>query len=221
MRHQCNLAAKESGLGCTCVNSDDFTVLVGGSGRLRWVSMDVYCVSPHSKWLSEYSNEYASYFLLSLNIPLWKLLGWFIRLQLWATGDWQFHHNNAPTHASHLIQFFGETSNHPGDSAPLQPRCGALWLLPFPKIKITFEREAISDHWWDSVNTTGQLRSQDAYFEGDWGVIVLWTTFLVSCIFFSKVSVVHIIWLDASCTDLMSQRKKPEWPVNILKDSHL
>ena len=44
----------------------------------------------------------------------------------------------------------GETSNHSGDSAPLEPRFGALQLLDFPKTKITFEREEISDHWWDS-----------------------------------------------------------------------
>ena len=51
-----------------------------------------------------------------------------------------------PAHTSHLVQsFFGEMSNHPGDSAPLQPRFGALRLLAFPKTKITFEREEISD----------------------------------------------------------------------------
>ena len=43
-------------------------------------------------------------------------------------------------------EFYGKTSNHPGDSAPLQPRFGALWLLAFSKTKITFEREDISDH---------------------------------------------------------------------------
>ena len=48
------------------------------------------------------------------------------RLQLWATGDWQLYHDNAPTHAPYLVQFFDETSNHPSDSAPLQPRFGAL-----------------------------------------------------------------------------------------------
>ena len=42
-------------------------------------------------------------------------------------------------------EFFGETSNHPGDSALLQPRFGALQLLNFPKTKITFESEEISD----------------------------------------------------------------------------
>ena len=62
------------------------------------------------------------------------------------TGDWQLHHNNGPAHASHLVQgFFGETSNHLGDSGPLQPRFGNLQLLAFPKTKITFEREGISD----------------------------------------------------------------------------
>ena len=63
---------------------------------------------------------------------------------------------------------------------PLQPRFGALQLLAFHKTKITFEREEISDHWWDSGkynraadgNWENCVRSQGAYFEGDWGVIV-------------------------------------------------
>ena len=33
---------------------------------------------------------------------------------------------------------------------PLQPRFGALQLVAFPKTKITFEREEISDRQWDS-----------------------------------------------------------------------
>ena len=55
-------------------------------------------------------------------------------------------------------EFFGETSNHPDDSAPPQPRFGALWLLGFPKSKITYERKEISivkrfrniqwNKWW-------------------------------------------------------------------------
>ena len=51
-------------------------------------------------------------------------------------------------------EFYGGTSNHTGDSAPLQPRFGTLWLL---KTKIIFEREEISDHWCNSENMTGQL----------------------------------------------------------------
>ena len=92
-------------------------------------------------------------------------------------------------HGCSCAEFFGEASNHPGDSAPLQPRFDALWLLSFPKSKITSEREEISDHWWGSEKYDGAtdiywencVRSQDAYFEGDRGIIVLCTPFLVSC----------------------------------------
>ena len=91
-------------------------------------------------------------------------------------------------------QSFGETSNHPGGSGSLQPRFGTLRLLAFPQTKLTFEREEISDHQWDSGKYDGAadgnwencVRSQDAYFEGDWGVTVLCTMFLVSCIFFNR-----------------------------------
>ena len=111
---------------------------------------------------------------LNSNIPPQKLCRWFRRLQLWATGNWQLYHNNASAHASSLTEFFGETSKHPGDSAPLQPRFGALRLLALPKTKITFEREEFSDHRWDSGKydraADGKwencVRSQGAYFEG-------------------------------------------------------
>ena len=46
---------------------------------------------------------------------------------------------------------FDETSNHPGDLAPLQLRFGALSLLAFPKTKIIFEREEIPGHQWNSA----------------------------------------------------------------------
>ena len=36
---------------------------------------------------------------------------------------------------------FGKASNHPGMSAPLQPRFGSLRILAFPKAKIAVERE--------------------------------------------------------------------------------
>ena len=104
--HWCNLAAKESGLECTCMNNDNFTVLVSGSGKCHWVSMCTVWPS-HSIWLSKQSNESASNFVLSLNIPPQKLLRWFRRPQLRETGDWQLHHNNTPTYASHLMQSFG------------------------------------------------------------------------------------------------------------------
>ena len=109
-------------------------------------------------------------------------------------------------------EYFGETSNHPGDSALLQPRFAALWLLAFPKTKITFEREKISDHWWDSGehnqaasgNWENYVRSQGAYFEGDWGIIVLRTMFLV----YSSINISLFTWLDTFWTDLVCGAEK-------------
>ena len=132
---------------------------------------------------------------VSLNIPLQKLSRWFRRPQLWAPGDWQLPHNNALTCASHHIQSFLPKHQITQVTQPLlQLRFCTLQLRAFPQIKITCKREALSDHWCDSGKydraADGDwehcVRSQGAYFEGDWSVIVLCTMFLVSCIFFNK-----------------------------------
>ena len=103
MWHQCSLAAKEGGLECTWVNNDDFTVLVSGGSRCCWVSMCTVWPS-HSKWVSRAVN------LHQILHETWTFLcgnfRWFRRLQLWATGDWQLHHDNACAHASCLLQRF-------------------------------------------------------------------------------------------------------------------
>ena len=115
------------------------------------LSEHVYCVVITFKMTEQVEQWICIKFCIGLNIPLWKLFKWFRRLQLWATSDWQLHHHNMPAHAdiTSCEEFFGKTSNHPGDSMPLQLRFGAL--LFFPKTKITFEREDISDHQWDSI----------------------------------------------------------------------
>ena len=84
--HWCDLAAKDGGLECTCMNNDDFTVLVSGGSRCCWVNMCTVRLS-HSKWLSKWSNESASNFVLSLSNPPQKLF-WlkqpkFISSQFW------------------------------------------------------------------------------------------------------------------------------------------
>jgi len=71
--------------------------------------------------------------------------------QLWANGDCQLHHDNAPDHSAALVQvffFFGKASHHSVLSASLQPRFGSLWLLAFPKAEIVVERKEISDSGW-------------------------------------------------------------------------
>ena len=111
-----------------------------------------------------------------------------------AMGNWWLA-SSSPQRACSCItspaEYFCETSTHPGDSALLQPRFGTLWLLAFSKTKITFEREEISDHRWDSGkydraaddNWENCVRSQGFYFEGSWGFIVLCIMFLVCCVF--------------------------------------
>ena len=159
MQHQCNLAAMENGLECTCVNNDDFTVLVSGDGRCCWVSMCTMWPS-HSKWLS---NKSASNFALSLNIPPQKLCGWFGSPQLWATGHWQLHHNNEPAHASRLVQNFVVKHQitlvtqlpYSPDLAPWD-----FWL--FPKLKPPLKGKRF--HTVDEIqeNTMGQLMATSA-----------------------------------------------------------
>ena len=102
-----------------------------------------------------------------------------------------------------MQRFFCKTSNHPGDSVPLQPRFGTLRLLAFHRTKITFEREKISDHRWDSGkydraaegNWENCVRSQGAYFEGDWG-----SSSYVQCFFNEHF---YSVWLDTFWTDLV------------------
>ena len=130
-----------------------------------------------------------------MNFPPWKLFRWFRRPQLWATGDGQLHHDNVPTHASHTtcVEFFGETSDPPCDSALLQPIFGTLWLLAVPKTKITFEREEISDCKWDSGKHDGAADGEGELCEVS--RCPLWRglshhcpvySVFVSCIFFSR-----------------------------------
>ena len=156
------------------------------------LSEHVCCVVVTFKMTVRVGQSFASNFALSLNIPPQKLFRWFRRPQLWATGDWQLHHNNAPAHDSSPCRGFLRNIKSPRwfDSALLQPRFGALWFLAFPKTKITFEGKRfqtvneIQENMMEQLMAIG--RSQGAYFEGDWGIIVLCTVFLVSCIFFNK-----------------------------------
>ena len=52
-------------------------------------------------------------------------------------------------------EFFGETSNHPGDSAPLQPRFGDLQL--FPKLKSLLKEKRFQTICEIQENISGQL----------------------------------------------------------------
>ena len=167
------------------MNNDDFTVPVSGGSRRHWVS--VYTVWPsHSKLLSKYSKFELSLKILCRNYSDgWEscsyghlVIGSFIMTMCLIT-----HHVSC--------RLFGETSNHPGDSASLQPRFGAWWLLAIPKLKSPLKGKRFQTISEIQENMMGQLiaigrAAWGAYFERDWGVIVLCAMFLVSCVSFSK-----------------------------------
>ena len=88
------------------------------------LSEHVYCVAITFKMTEQVEQQICLKFCVKLKCSSMKTI-WMMP-QLWATGDWQLHYDNVPIHASGLVQFFGETSNHPGDSAPLQPRFDTL-----------------------------------------------------------------------------------------------
>ena len=108
-------------------------------------------------WVSRAKNlhqilHYAWAFLFRI------LFGWFSRMQLWATGDWQLHHGSAPTHDHISCRVFWRNIKSPRWLTPLHPRFDTLRLLAFPQTKITFEREEIPDHWWDSGKDDRAIR---------------------------------------------------------------
>ena len=200
------MAAKESGLKCTYVNNDDLIVLVSGGGRHHGMSMCTVWPS-HWKMTEQVEQKICIKFAWSLNTPLQKLFRWFTRVQLWAASDWQLHHN-MPTHASCLMQNFLAKYQITQVTQP----CYSPDLVPcdfrlFPKLKSPLKGKRF--HTVDEIqeNTTEQLmvigkncvRSQGAYFEGDWGIVVLCTMFLISSSI--NVSIFHVTWLDTFWTD--------------------
>ena len=71
---------------------------------------------------------------------------------------WQLHHNNAPTHASRLVQSslvkhqITQVTQH-----PLQSRFGTLRLLAFPKVKSPLKEKRFQTIDEIQENETGLL----------------------------------------------------------------
>ena len=95
--------------------------------------------------------------------------------------------------------------------SPLQPRFGTLWLLAFPKTKITFKKgrdfrpfmysgkyNETADRNWENC-----VRFQGAYFEGDWGIMCCVQCFLYLVSSSINISIFHITWLDTLWTGLV------------------
>ena len=106
----------------------------------------------------------------------------------WAASSQQRAHSCITSRA----EFFGETSNHPDDSAPLQSRFGTLDFWLFPKLKSPLKEkrfqtvdEIQENTKWGSWWQLGELCEVPRY--------LLWRglrhhcpLYNVSCIFFNK-----------------------------------
>ena len=152
--HWCNLAAKESGLECACVNNDYLTVLVsGGSRHVEWACVLCgRCIQ--NAWASKAMDLH--HIALSLNILRWKLFGWFRRPQLWATGNWQLHHDNA--HASCLVQrFLAKHQISQVTQPPYSPDLVSCDFLLFLKLKSPLKGKRFQTINEIQENMMGQL----------------------------------------------------------------
>ena len=90
---------------------------------------------------------------------------------MWATGDWQLHHDNKPPHVLRLVQSFLAKRQitqvtQPSYSPDMAP-CH-FWL--FPKLKLPLKGKRFQTIDEIQENTMGQLmatmRSKGAYFGG-------------------------------------------------------
>ena len=157
------------------------------------LSERVYCVAVTFKITEQGEQWICIKFSLSLNIPLWKVVRWFRRLQLWATRDWQLHHDNTPIHASRLMQSFLVKRQITQVTQPLYSPDLApcdFWLLP--KLKSPLKGKRLQTIDVIQENKTGQLIAIRELCEVP--RCLLWRALrhhcpmyiVVSCIFFNK-----------------------------------
>jgi histone-lysine N-methyltransferase SETMAR len=82
------------------------------------------------------------------------------RPQLHAAGDWLLHHDNAPAHASHLVQQFLAKHQIPQvNQPPYSPDLAPCDFFLFPKVKLTLKGSRFDDVDTIKMNATQQLHS--------------------------------------------------------------
>ena len=122
------------------------------------LSEHVYCVAVAFKMTEKVEQQICIKFCIKLEHSSMETIQMIQKAT--AMGNWwlaaasqQCAHSCITSHA----EVFDKTSHHPGDSACLQPRFGALWLLLFPKLKSPLKGKRF--HTVDEIkeNTMGQL----------------------------------------------------------------
>ena len=113
------------------MNNDDFTVLVSGGSRHR-LSEHVYCVAITFKMTEQVKQQICIKFYIKLEHSSMEPIQMIQKAT--AMGNWWWaasSQQGAHSCITSSAEISGKTSNHPGDSAPLQPRVGPLWTSGF------------------------------------------------------------------------------------------
>ena len=155
------------------------------------LSEHVYCVAIVTEWVEQWT---CIKFCLKLEHSSTETVQMIQKAA--AMGNWWLEASSWQCTCSCIMSraVFWWNIKSPRWLSPATTQICALWPLAFPKTKITFGKERIWDLQWDSGKYDREsdgdrencVRSWGAYIEGDWGVIVLCTMFLVSSIFFNK-----------------------------------
>ena len=156
------------------MNNDDFTVLVDGGGRHCWVSV---CTGwPVTFEMTQWVEQWIC-IKFCIKFERFSVKTIWMTQKATAMGNWWLAASSRQCARSCITSHavFWQNTKSPRWLSPLQPRFGAPWLLAFPKTKITFEREEISDHWQDSGKYDGaadgdwenHMRPQGTFFEVD------------------------------------------------------
>ena len=137
------------------MNSHDFTVLVSGGSRHYWVSMCTVWLL-HSKWM-RVEQQICIESCIKLEHSSAEIIGMIQKAT--AMGNWwlegSLRHHDYSCITCHAI--FLRNIKSPRGLSPFIDKICTMQLVAFPKTRITSVREEISDHRWDSGNTTGQL----------------------------------------------------------------
>ena len=150
--------------------------------------------------------------MLSLNIPPQEPFPWVRRPQLWATGDWQLHHDNVPTYASRFTQSslvkhqITQVTQPPYNPDLVPWKC---WL--FPKLKSPLKGKKVQANDEIQENKTWQLIATGRTVWGPTVPALKGTEASVSyvqCFLYLvsssiNVSIFHITWQDTFWTDLV------------------
>ena len=122
------------------------------------LSEHVYCVAITFKMTEQLEQWICIEFCIKLEHSSVKLFGWFRRLQLWATGDWQLHHDSMSTHASCLVQSFLAKHQITQVTQPCySPDLESCDFWLFPKLKSPLKGKRFQIIEGIKENTKGQL----------------------------------------------------------------